>query len=189
MHLEQDIPQIIGKKLDRLVRNITKTTVHVSSAHRLTEKEVAEVEIVASALGEMSDPCAVAQKVAETRRSHPDYLEYSCLYIAMRNLVRDALNKKGGFDADFKVHQFLEVVAGTSAGAAAVSLGLVKDERFESFEMTHDLDPDLIGSRKIIGVCAAPQLARTWIKAAEQAMLHVYPELNSSIEAENCKQV
>ena len=164
----------------RLVRNITESSVHVSSLHRLSEEEVGEAVNLSHQMIDLANPEILRNAWLSQKNMPPldTRLVHIRLVIASTGLEKDFFKGYGGYNWDNPVHSFLMGVAANVADRACMNLGLLSTPvREKPFERDHG-EVEWEGKvREMRGVCVAPSLGRRWIKASEEALRQVCPEL------------
>lgn len=168
------ISQAVKEQRGRIVRNITANTIHISSIECFSDKEVSDTVNIGFEATRMVDPQKIADELKNILEKEPQTSESTALRIALEALLkRDVKETQGEFKESSAVHRFLLRAAVAAANDAASNLSLLPPGITIQYESQfhnryYPLKEEGIEPRELKSVCAAPQLARKWVEAAEE---------------------
>ncbi len=173
---------LIKEREGRVIRNVTKSTIHVGSFHNLTGEEIIEVVSTADRLEDFLNPIAVGELFtalsSQDRGGQPIGL---FRLVAQKLLIANMAKLGQKYDFDNPVHMFLSDIAHTTAYQSAMDMGLIEPDQAQIdntiFEKHHGwyVPTNKKYSRikdeefkQIKSVCVHPRLARRWIEAFKE---------------------
>ncbi len=178
----------------RVIRNVSKNAIRVSSEHRLALDQIHHAINLAESIVSMQNADEIFHAFSEHKKNGIG--EFLALHRGISSLIVKEIQKiDGNYYPQDKVHKLISDAGASCANLTAFNCGMYdyiagSEDSFDDYftnDITDKAQPEILDGKSVVSTCIAPQLGKKWVQAATEAMLLYDPTITPKLTSHKDK--